>query len=131
MHAGSAASQNRVVKPHHILDGGTGSVSKLENSQDQIDSFHHQHSSKQQKQQNIERKTQNILKNAQRTAQILQKDQVMNGEDQQLEELVDYQGQALITEEDEAEIRQVASDINEKAFFGKILRTKNIIEKHN
>lgn len=37
----------------------------------------------------------------------------------------------LITEEDEAEIRQVASDINEKAFFGKILKTKNIIEKHN
>ena len=30
----------------------------------------------------------------------------------------------LITEEEEQEIRQVASDINEKAFYGKILRTK-------
>lgn len=32
----------RLVKPHHIMDGGTGSVSKLENSQDQIDSFQQQ-----------------------------------------------------------------------------------------
>lgn len=37
----------------------------------------------------------------------------------------------LITEEDENEIRQVASDINEKAFFGKILRTKNLIQSNN
>ena len=33
----------------------------------------------------------------------------------------------LITEEEEQEIRQVASDINEKAFYGKILRTKQLI----
>lgn len=44
------------------MDGGTGSVSKLEASGDQIDSF--QQSSKQQKNKKIERKTQNILKNA-------------------------------------------------------------------
>jgi len=30
----------------------------------------------------------------------------------------------LITEEEEQEIRQVASDINEKAFYGKVLRAK-------
>ena len=35
----------------------------------------------------------------------------------------------LITEEEEQEIRQVASDINEKAFYGKILRTKQLIQK--
>jgi len=35
----------------------------------------------------------------------------------------------LITEEEEQEIRQVASDINEKAFYGKVLRTKQIIEE--
>jgi len=34
----------------------------------------------------------------------------------------------LITEEEENEIRQVASDINEKAFFGKMLKTKQIVE---
>ena len=33
----------------------------------------------------------------------------------------------MITEEEEQEIRQVASDINEKAFYGKILRAKAII----
>jgi hypothetical protein len=33
----------------------------------------------------------------------------------------------LITEEEEQEIRQVASDINEKAFYGKILKTKQLI----
>ena len=33
----------------------------------------------------------------------------------------------LITEEDESEIRQVASDINERAFYGKILKTKKLI----
>ena len=33
----------------------------------------------------------------------------------------------LITEEEEQEIRQVASDINEKAFYGKVLRTKQMI----
>jgi hypothetical protein len=30
----------------------------------------------------------------------------------------------LITEEEEEEIRNIASDINEKAFYGKILKTK-------
>lgn len=34
----------------------------------------------------------------------------------------------LITEEEEQEIRQVASDINERAFFGKILKTKQIVQ---
>ena len=34
----------------------------------------------------------------------------------------------LITEEEEQEIRQVASDINEKAFYGKILKAKQIIQ---
>jgi hypothetical protein len=33
----------------------------------------------------------------------------------------------MITEEEEHEIRQVASDINEKAFYGKIMRAKQII----
>lgn len=33
----------------------------------------------------------------------------------------------MITEEDESEIRAVASDINERAFFGKILKTKKLI----
>lgn len=33
----------------------------------------------------------------------------------------------LITEEEEHEIRQVASDINEQAFYGKLLKTKQII----
>ena len=33
----------------------------------------------------------------------------------------------LITEEEESEIRQVASDINEKAFYGKILKTKQAL----
>jgi hypothetical protein len=37
----------------------------------------------------------------------------------------------LITEDDEQEIRQVASDINEKAFFGKILRTKKALNNDN
>ena len=32
-----------------------------------------------------------------------------------------------MTEEEEHEIRQVASDINEKAFYGKILKTKQAI----
>lgn len=35
----------------------------------------------------------------------------------------------LITEEEEQEIRQVASDINEKAFYGKLRRTKQIINE--
>lgn len=30
----------------------------------------------------------------------------------------------LMTEEEEHEVRQIASDINEKAFYGKILKTK-------
>ena len=34
----------------------------------------------------------------------------------------------LITEEEEQEIRNVASDINEHAFYGKVLRTKKMIE---
>jgi len=33
----------------------------------------------------------------------------------------------LITEEEEHDIRQIASDINEKAFYGKILRSKQLI----
>ena len=33
----------------------------------------------------------------------------------------------LITEDDENDIRQVASDINEKAFYGKIVRTKKAL----
>lgn len=33
----------------------------------------------------------------------------------------------MITEEEEHDIRQIASDINEKAFYGKILRAKQII----
>lgn len=115
------------------MDGGTGSVSKLENSQDQIDSF--QQSSKQQKSKKIERKTQNILKNAQRTASILSNEQLppqfgAAGHESELA-MLDMPDGPLITEEDEAEIRQVASDINEKAFFGKILKTKSIIEKHH
>lgn len=44
-HSGTDGQNPRVVKPHHLVDGGTGSVSKLENSQDQIDSFHQQISS--------------------------------------------------------------------------------------
>ena len=34
----------------------------------------------------------------------------------------------MITEEEEQEIRQVASDINEKAFYGKVLRAKQMIQ---
>jgi hypothetical protein len=37
----------------------------------------------------------------------------------------------LITEEEEEEIRQVASDINEKAFYGKILRQKQAVKDGN
>ena len=37
---------------------------------------------------------------------------------------MDYDDKPLITEEEEHEIRQVASDINEKAFYGKLLKTK-------
>ena len=36
----------------------------------------------------------------------------------------DLDDQPLITEEEEQEIRHIASDINEKAFYGKILKTK-------
>ena len=39
---------------------------------------------------------------------------------------VEYTG-PLITEEDESEIRAVASDINERAFYGKVLRTKQLV----
>lgn len=34
----------------------------------------------------------------------------------------------LITEEEESQIRQVASDINERAFYGKLLKTKVAIQ---
>lgn len=34
----------------------------------------------------------------------------------------------LMTEEEEHEIRQVAADINERAFYGKILKTQMAIE---
>ena len=44
---------------------------------------------------------------------------------------MDYDDKPLITEEEEHEIRQVASDINEKAFYGKILKTKHALEKEN
>ena len=33
----------------------------------------------------------------------------------------------MITEEDEADIRQVASDINANAFYGKVLKTKQLL----
>ena len=36
----------------------------------------------------------------------------------------------MITEEEESEIRQVASDINEKAFYGKILKTKQALSSN-
>lgn len=106
-HGGTDAQPQRVVKPHQLMDGGTGSVSKLENSQDQIDSFHHQ-SSKQQKSKKIEKKTQNILKNAQRTAQIIQQEAPQFDEyDQAQADLAQFEvpDGPLITEEDEAEIR--------------------------
>lgn len=49
----------------------------------------------------------------------------------QLEEVLnddDYEvAGPMITEEEEQEIRQAASDINEKAFYGKILRAKQMI----
>ena len=38
--------------------------------------------------------------------------------------------QRMVTEEEEEEIREVASDINERAFYGKILNTKNKIYAH-
>jgi hypothetical protein len=34
----------------------------------------------------------------------------------------------LVTEEEEHQIREVASDINERAFYGKIMRTKKALE---
>jgi len=40
----------------------------------------------------------------------------------------DAENRRLITEEDEQEIRAVASDINEQAFYGKIIRTKKAIK---
>lgn len=40
----------------------------------------------------------------------------------------DLDARRLITEEDEQEIRQVASDINEQAFYGKIIRTKKALK---
>lgn len=43
--------------------------------------------------------------------------------------ITDYEkDRRLITEDDEHEIRQVASDINEKAFYGKIIRTKKALQ---
>ena len=42
---------------------------------------------------------------------------------------LDYDDKPLITEEEEHEIRQVASDINEKAFYGKLLKTKQALTK--
>jgi hypothetical protein len=36
--------------------------------------------------------------------------------------------QRMVTEEEERDIREVASDINERAFYGKILKTKKAIE---
>ena len=44
---------------------------------------------------------------------------------------MDYDDKPLITEEEERDLRQVASDINEKAFYGKILKTKHALEKEN
>lgn len=46
-----------------------------------------------------------------------QLEQVLNDEEYQV-------AGPLITEEEEQEIRQVAADINEKAFYGKVLKTK-------
>ena len=40
----------------------------------------------------------------------------------------DAENRRLITEEDEQEIRAVASDINEQVFYGKIIRTKKAIK---
>lgn len=37
--------------------------------------------------------------------------------------------QRMVTEEEEQEIRDVASDINERAFYGKILKTKKALEQ--
>jgi hypothetical protein len=37
--------------------------------------------------------------------------------------------QRMVTEEEEREIREVASDINERAFYGKILKTKKALER--
>jgi serine/threonine protein kinase len=37
--------------------------------------------------------------------------------------------QRLVTEEEENQIRDVASDINERAFYGKIMRTKKALEQ--
>ena len=42
---------------------------------------------------------------------------------------LDYDDKPLITEEEEHELRQVASDINEKAFYGKLLKTKQALHK--
>ena len=42
--------------------------------------------------------------------------------------ITDMDARRLITEDDEQEIRQVASDINEQAFYGKIIRTKKALK---
>ena len=44
---------------------------------------------------------------------------------------LNYPQGPLITEEEEQEIRQVASDINEKAFYGKVMKTKQLINNNN
>ena len=43
---------------------------------------------------------------------------------------MNYPQGPLITEEEEQEIRQVASDINEKAFYGKVMKAKQIINNN-
>lgn len=35
----------------------------------------------------------------------------------------------MITEEEETEIRNIAADINEKAFYGKLLKTKQAMKE--
>ena len=41
-----------------------------------------------------------------------------------LNQLID--DEPMMTEEDQAQIREVVSDINEKAFYGKLLKTKKV-----
>ena len=76
------------------------------------------------------KKNQDIFKNGpmkKKNSVVHQSDFVFKNEIeyQKFEHNMDYGVEGpLITEEEEQEIRQVASDINEKAFYGKILRTK-------
>lgn len=87
-----------------------------------------------QNQQKIQKKASNILKqvgNKNKEKDETEKFVFHDDEVQyrkQLEQVLndeEYQAAGpLITEEEEQEIRQVASDINEKAFYGKVLKAK-------